>query len=252
MKNRNNTDKHIFAFYTPYIFLALKEEASLTLTDSALAHRLEKVLRMKQAEEIILFNGESAVQAEISFFSRTGVGIVVKQILESIPQKPALTLALPLLKKEALEEAVYNGTELGATVIQLISTHKSRKQLTIKEVDRLHSHIIAAAEQAKNYHIPLLKNPITYQELCALSKKNSQAHILLCADPMGEPLSALLAQSVSAFTQEIVYLIGPEGGLTQEEFAYAQNNGFIPVKLTCTTLRAVQAATLGVGIIRNL
>ena len=48
----------------------------------------------------------------------------------------------------------------------------------------------------------------------------------------------------------VLYLIGPEGGWTDEELAQAQKGGFIPVSLGDAILKAETAAMVGASLIR--
>ena len=51
--------------------------------------------------------------------------------------------------------------------------------------------------------------------------------------------------------QAVSIVVGPEGGLTQQEVQIAKLQGYVPCKLTSTTLRALQAVAVSVGIIRS-
>ena len=67
---------------------------------------------------------------------------------------------------------------------------------------------------------------------------------VIFAERNGGPLKAALVGS------PILYLIGPEGGWTDEELTQAGNNGFISVSLGDGILKAETAATIGASLIR--
>ncbi len=64
-------------------------------------------------------------------------------------------MLLPLLKKIALEEALYACVELGAHSVQLVITNKSQHTwVDLKKWCACNEFMIAAAEQSKNFAFP--------------------------------------------------------------------------------------------------
>ena len=66
-------------------------------------------------------------------------------------------------------------------------------------------------------------------------------------EKMGESLKELLKSSRS---KKIYVMVGPEGGLTEEEVALAREHGFIPAKLGQRILRTETAAITLIGILQ--
>ncbi len=150
-----------------------------------------------------------------------------------------------MLKRDALEDALYACVELGANIVQLVFTEKVHRSWGgQKELERLQRIIIAAAEQSKNFAIPVLSEPV---QLDALSFNVSDTHILF--EPSGGSLPEIL-ETVQK-PKKLVLAIGPEADLSQREKNFLINNGFILCKLTSTILRARQAVVLGLGIFRS-
>ena len=243
-------EKHIFAFYTDF-FIVPNAESTHEIHDQDLMRRLSIVLRMKPHEPLILFNKTHVVHAELLFFAKKFLRIYVKNTEEQKAIKPSVLLILPLLKRQALEDAVYSAVEIGVTKIQLVVTHKSQQSITSKEYDRLQATIIAAAEQSKNYVLPIVEKPLAYAHSISSFLDNPKELKLLC-DPAGTSLIDVLQTKNKPNNLDIVLLVGPESGFMPEELELARTHNFSQVKLTQGTLRALQAVAVSLGIIRSL
>lgn len=249
-KSMHKTDeKHIFAVYIADLFAHQKVNVgtSVPITDEHVVHRIVTVLRMQIGQELILFDDTNHYQITISDIKKNKAITVKISLIASNP-KPNLEIdfVLPLLKKEALEEAIYSLTEIGASSISLVITCKSQKQLTDKEFARLHKVKVSAAEQSKYFAMPVIAKPV------ALEKFGTQIAPALLFDPSGKPALELLLPLHQQKIKKITCLIGPEGGLIASEVQMASQLGFKPCKLTATVLRAVQAAAVGAGLIATI
>ena len=100
--------------------------------------------------------------------------------------------------------------------------------------------MIEAAKQSKRYYIPRLDASASFAEVVSVPAASK----VLFAERGGGPLKAALTGS------PVLYLVGPEGGWTDEELAQAQKSGFIPVSLGDAILKAETAAMVGASLIR--
>jgi len=239
MKQLNNT--HLFAIYWPPL-TAFSGLGTIILNDPLLMHRLLTVLRMEQGDEWLLFFEGRFARVQLITVEKKHLNLKIIAVNQQSMLTPAISVGLPLLKKEALEEAVYAATELGVQEINLIITEKSRKQLHGFELERLNRIMVAACEQAKYFYLPLLKEPVTLPDFIANQPK------LFFFDPAGNSFQATLQKNLTA--SYYTTLIGPEGDLTPQEKEAIQDK-IIPIKLTPTILRAPQAITVGVGYLRT-
>lgn len=242
MQNNHTKDKHIFAVY----YKELGNSASLAITDKDIVARVVHVLRLQLNEEIILFDGK-----------RVGTFIVVaidkkmiklqQQSMRAVEQpKQKMHVCVGLLKKESFEEVLYNATELGVCSIQPIISEKIHKNWwTHHYKERFEKILIAACEQSKNFNIPTLYEPITFEQYI----KQQHAYTLWF-DVTGDNIVTCLARL--NLQQEIYMLIGPEGDFSVAEKDMLHNNNFIACRLTPTVLRSVQAVTVGVGAVHSI
>ena len=72
----------------------------------------------------------------------------------------------------------------------------------------------------------------------------------LYADPEGFSWQQIIAK-VPSDQQEFVICVGPEGDMSDREKALLHEHGFVFCQLGSTILRAQQAATLLIGIVRT-
>ncbi|HSW75515.1 MAG TPA: RsmE family RNA methyltransferase, partial [Candidatus Saccharimonadales bacterium] len=179
--------------------------------------------------------------------TKKDIKIRVESLHSNHVMQPHLIFLLPLLKKEALEEAVYSLCEIGVNEIQLVATAKSKalSAVTSKELDRLRAIIIAAAEQSKNYTLSTLLEPKKLQDVISSFSQASQKIVF---DVSGKSFF----QIHKTTEKNIILSVGPEGGFTNEELTFLQSHGFESCALTHTTLRAVQAVAISSGLFRLL
>ena len=238
--------EHLFALYVPQINLkACVPFQSLLIKDFDVVHRMVKVLRFQVDDTLVLFDGFVHVVVIIEQISKKNVLVKINRLNSNYPQNPYVTFLLPLLKKDALEQAVYSLAEIGINKIQLVITDKSRKSLiNSKEFERLKNIVIAACEQSKNYVLPDLLEPVLLQK--CLSEEMDNACCIVF-DSMGKSFWDFKPE----FDQQSKILtVGPEGGFSLAELEFFGNHKFIFCALTSTVLRAVQAVALSAGLVR--
>jgi 16S rRNA (uracil1498-N3)-methyltransferase len=242
-------DTHIFAFYTE-----LPAQSSIGLLcvsfDQLVLHRIAHVVKLQEDDPVIFFNGTLVVQATIKAITKKHFSYMILGVEKTVAQAPCLTLVLPVLKRDALEAALYSAGEMGVNVIQLVVTEKSGRTVTDKEYARAQLILIAAAEQAKQYCLPTLKKIVPYGHYVQEAGNNKEQEIKIVCDGSG----VSLIQHLSLYKkpeQPVSIVVGPEGGLTQQEVQLAKLQGYVPCKLTNTTLRAMQAVAVSIGIIRS-
>jgi 16S rRNA (uracil1498-N3)-methyltransferase len=247
-----SSDKHIFAIHVPNFWNETsKVESTKKLVDhekdcasNQIVHRLLKVLRIEVGQKFIFFDKLFHGIIEILDISKKDLVVKILSFEKNSKSSPEIVFLLPLLKKEALEEAVYSLTEIGVSQIQLVVTQKSRQKLLHeKEFHRLESIIIAAAEQSKNYVFPKIFPP---KDLFGLTLDSQSLKVVF--DPQGQSFFDLRAKNLP---QEKIYLlVGSEAGLTLQELQELENLAFEKCYLTPTILRAVQAVAVGASLFK--
>lgn len=254
MHNSMHDTAHTFAFYSDAV-RTIRQQIhfdSHQIADPELIHRIATVLRLSKGDSVIFFDSDYHVKATIvGFDSKRSITIQLHEIIANKRLTPSIQWLLPLLKREALEDALYSLTELGATSIQpLLTTKTTRSWGGEKEIVRYERIMIAAAEQSKQFIIPQL-HPIIPLDIW-LMKQHSPLSAKIFFDAAGIPLREAIGLIEHQKYHDIIALVGPEGDLTYEEKAMLTDQGFIFCALTPTVLRARQAITIGLGALRSL
>lgn len=244
---------HQFAFYCESVN-AIRREARLDLhqlTEPELVYRIITILRLERNDRIILFDNQHHVFATIvGIDSKKSITVQIHEIAPNKQLAPTIHWLLPLLKREAFEEALYTLTELGAQTIQPVLTQKTVRFFGAdRETIRCQKILRAAAEQSKQFSIPVLQPIIPLDIWLMKSQVPTVAKIFF--DPKGLPLRETLALVEHQKAQEIIACAGPEGDLTYEEKLKLNDQGFIFCALTPTVLRAQQAVAVGLGAFRS-
>lgn len=241
------TNAHLFAVYFQSLSELPVKNGTLTASNKELAHRIFRVLRLTTDESVILFDRTQVMVIKLLATSKGDqLHATITEKIPLTPLIPAITVFLPLLKKEALEAALSHLTCVGVSHIQLYTsqkTHASHFNSTYYE--RLQRIIIAAAEQSKQFSMPEIKTPLSFEQLL----KTSIAQPFFYADPEGTPSFNLLSQLHQKKHSSLSIMIGPEGDLTTAEKELLSSCAQF-WRLTPTILKAEDALFLFTGMIR--
>jgi RNA methyltransferase, RsmE family len=236
--------KHNFAVYYADID-ALSHSAKLT--DKDLIRRLLKVLRLEEDEQVILFNRTYHAMVTIGVSDNKSLSVIVDSLIPNESYTPAITMLLPILKRDDFDTAIYNLVQAGVSYIQPVITAQAQRSWGgPKEQARVERLIIAAAEQSKNFMYPLVGEPLPLERVIAKLKGVS-----LFADPEGQSFFTVMQKVRDNKPTTLNLLIGPEADLSSDEKQMIAAQGFISCKLTPTILRAAEAAFLVTAAVRS-
>ena len=124
---------------------AMHEGADLPL-QSTQAHYLLTVLRMRQGDGLLVFNGRDGEwRATIAEATRKACTLRLGERIRAQPQQSTLTYAFAPLKSARLDYLVQKAVEMGAG--RLVPVLTKRTQASKINIDRMEANIIEAAEQ---------------------------------------------------------------------------------------------------------
>ncbi len=221
----------------------LAAEQALALPASAARH--VQVLRLQPGQGITLFNGEGGQwQARITQMGRSDVQVQLLnwQAAEREPQR-RVHLAVGMPANERMDWLVEKATELGAASLWPLQTAHSVLRLSGERAEkkRLHWQAVAGAacEQCGGNRLPEIGRISELSAWLAQAPKAPLRCVLsldAAANTLDHELAGIGAQD------EVVFLSGPEGGLSPSEEAAARAAGFVAVSLGPRVLRAETAA----------
>ncbi len=203
-------------------------------------HRHLVVARAETGEPVEIFDGKGNVWAAavVSVGKREALARIREKRSIEAPAADVI-LAQALIKAAAFELVIEKAVELGVTRIVPFAASRSNVAPARRQ-DRWHRIIIEAAKQSKRYHLPVIADPVGFEAVIAMHAASK----ILFAERGGGPLKSAL------FGAPVLYLIGPEGGWTDEELVAAKDRGFGLVSLGTGILKAETAAIVGGALIR--
>ena len=203
-------------------------------------HRHLSVARAAVGEEIEIFDGHGNVfTAKISAVERRETQARVTGNCQVAADAHELILGQSLIRHAAFEFALEKAVEAGVTrIIPVIAARSNAKDAGRRE--RWQRIIVEAAKQSKRYHLPVLEEPVSFAKILDVEAPTK----IVFSERNGSTLKGAIKQS------PVLYLIGPEGGWTDEELSSAQQQGFVLVGLGSTILKAETAAVVSTALIR--
>ena len=208
------------------------------------AHYLRHVLRLRQGDALVLFNGLGEERhAIVERLSRGGCWLELGSAADPLPESPLeLVLMQAVAKSEAMDLIVQKAAELGVSAIYPVSTDFSVVKLDETRATRRTEHwqkiAASACEQSGRHYPPRVHRPQKLPQ--ALENiPGDEARALL--DPGSrESFRDMLEER--RHPARLTILIGPEGGFSPTDYEIAEGAGFSSVSLGPRTLRTETAA----------
>lgn len=235
-------------FYVPQLRI---ENGMLRVEGDEVRH-IRRVLRLKAGDEIVVFNGsEKEYEGKIVEEGPSSVVIMIQNILSSKRESPLeIILAQSLLKGEKMDYLIQKATELG--VKEIIPFFSSRSVPLLEKSRRLRRHhrweriAIEASKQCGRGVIPKIAPLQDYSEMLQNISPDFLRLILW------EKEGARLKEALEGLKEKvkILFIVGPEGGLSQEEVVHAKEKGFIPITLGKRILRSETASLCLLSILQ--
>lgn len=206
------------------------------------SNHIQKVMRMNAGEIVkIVDRLGNPFLAEIIYEEKKLYGKVFEK-LEKTLEKVEITLIQGMIKKEKWEFLIQKCCELGVTrIVPMISSRTIVKvdANDAKKIERYNKIALEACEQCKRDTIVKVEAPIRFKEI---SKYKSELNIIAYEDVKFNSKKLKEVLDTHQDVKRITYVIGSEGGFSQDEVETLQMEGFICVSLGKRILRAETAA----------
>lgn len=226
----------------------LPEAGEVPLPD-ALAHHAFRVLRLRDGDEAVLFDG-SGNEASARLLARGKGGVAVVGELRAVGRESPLELVLvqALASGEKMDWIVQKAVELGVSRVVPVQAERSVLRLTgeraTKRVEHWRQVAISACEQSGRNRVPTVESIAGVRD--HLAERRDAQHVVL-APRAGTRLTAL-PRPASA----IHLLVGPEGGWSADELAACRAAGGVEVALGPRVLRTETAGLAAVAALQAL
>lgn len=224
----------------------LRANSRIELEGSA-ANHVSRVLRLREGADLTLFDGSGGeFPATLARVEKRRVEVQLHEQLEREAESPlAITLVQGISKGERMDYAVQKATELGVRCIVPVETDHGVVSLDEARWEKKRIHwervAVSACEQSGRNRIPDVA-PVT------------SLRQWLSAGPagLGLFLDPIEAGSIAELTpeEEITLIIGPEGGLSEEERRLAAAQGYRGIRLGPRVLRTETAAVTALSVLQ--
>ncbi len=152
-------------------------------------------------------------------------------------------------KTDHMDLAIQKTVELGVKrihpVISVRGVSLPQNRMT-RKIDHWRKIAISACEQCGRSTVPLIEAPLPLQTWLSLPRPEKTLRLML--DPHQERHLSDMPRPQAA----VEILIGPEGGLSEEECHKAMEAGFIGLRLGSRVLRTETAAIAALAVIQAL
>ena len=228
-----------------YIETDLAVDTIVELTGTVFHHWV-KVLRAQNGEKATLFNGQGGeYEVELVDVAKKAASVKVTQFnpANRTPKFQAL-LGQVMSKGDRMDYAIQKAVELGVSEIQLLTSDRCEMRLKYdrdqKKIDHWQGIAIAACEQCGLNIVPKILAPISLEKWLETDLPTTK----LVLAPNKDEIDVL-----TNATPDIALVIGPEGGLSEEEISASNQKGFINWCIGERVLRTETAPVVALSIL---
>lgn len=223
----------------PLFFISDIQSPQLSGDD---AHHANRVLRMRVGEELLVSDGKGQwARCEITKVEKQKISLkLIEQGFEIEPKfEVSVVQALP--KSDRAKEAVELLTASGATEI-----YPWRAERSIgRDSEKWDNVAIEASKQSRRFIIPQVHPQISTNQV--ISTFSNYDQVLICHESAVEKISDVVKPA-----SKTLIVIGPEGGISDNELALFSEAGGKLIKLGRPVLRSAHAGLAAVSAVSAL
>ena len=222
-----------------------ENNGKILIKEKSDCNHIQNVYRLNVGDKLRIVDGEYEYFTQIIEISKKEV---VVKILEKNEDSYSLNInidvAMGILKNDKMNLAIQKLTEIGVKSIIPLKTER----VVVKINEKKEKWDTVARETLKQCRGVKFTEILPVKKLAEIDYKKYDK-IIFAYENSNESKS--LSEIIKQKDKNILYIIGPEGGITQEEVDFLKNNKAIEISLGKRILRAETAAIVVCGIIAN-
>lgn len=211
-------------------------------------HHIKKVMRYQNNDKIEIVFEQKVYLCNIDDINSLTLSII-DCYEENRQSNINLTIAISIVQEQKFDLILQKLTELGVNEIIPVKTERSIVKLDQskeqKKKIRWETICKEASEQSKRTTIPKIHNIVSLKDL---PKYQKHLNLICSLNDTTKPLSTYLTNDI----QDLLFVIGPEGGFTQKEEDYLTSLGFKSTSLGKRVLRVETAAIYVASIVNYI
>ena len=222
-----------------------ENNGKILIKDKSDCNHIQNVYRLNVGHELRIIDGEYEYFTEITQISKKEVSVkILEKKEDSYSLNVNIDVAMGILKNDKMNLAIQKLTEIGVNKISPLKTER----VVVKINEKKEKWDVVVRETLKQCRGIKFTEITPVKKLAEIdySKYNK---IIFAYENSGESKS--LSEIIEKGDKDILYIIGPEGGITQEEVDFLKNNKAMEISLGKRILRAETAAIVVCGIIAN-
>lgn len=224
----------------------------LYIKDKNELKHMEKVLRLKTGDKVIVFDGQG-MEYEV-IITDTSLDCWVAEINHKIfrPNNANIRLSLVqgIAKGDKMDMIIQKAVEIGVdTIYPILTEHTVVKYVGDKgekKVNRWQTIALEACKQCQRNTLLEIKPITTLPDI--LIEIKGPTCIMLYEKEEEVRLKDLLRNEFKT-KEEIFLIVGPEGGFSENEVEKARNNGTFIATLGSRILRTETASLIGAALV---
>ena len=222
-----------------------ENNGKILIKDKSDCNHIQNVYRLNVGHELRIIDGEYEYLTEIIQISKKEVFVkILEKKEDSYSLNVNIDVAMGILKNDKMNLAIQKLTEIGVNKISPLKTERVVVKINEKK-EKWDVVVREALKQCRGIKF----TEITPVKKLAEIDYSKYDKIIFAYENSGESKS--LSEIIEKGDKDILYIIGPEGGITQEEVDFLKNNKAIEISLGKRILRAETAAIVVCGIIAN-
>jgi 16S rRNA (uracil1498-N3)-methyltransferase len=232
-----------------YCAMPLPPGRHVALPDEVARHAVG-VLRLRDGDDVILFNGDGSECLGQLFKSGRGAEVLLKAVCTPERESPlAITLVQGVSSGERMDYTLQKAVELGVTAIQPVMMKRTIVRLDDEKRHKRRQHwqgvIVSACEQCGRNHVPLVAPILDFHEWLGTVPELTGQKLIL------DPEATLRLRDMSEPVTTVTMLAGPEGGFDSHERESVIRAGFTRLSLGPRILRTETAALAALAAIQS-
>jgi 16S rRNA (uracil1498-N3)-methyltransferase len=212
------------------------------------ARYLNTVLRMKEGDPLLIFNGTGWEYEAVIRRQAAGIELAITGRHELPVAEIHITLCQAVPKSEKMDGIIRHATELGAERIIPFFAERSiprwQRERFPRKRERWQKIAVEASRQCGRTDIPEIGEIVTFEQMLG-AVPESGLRLIPWEEETKTGIHEVLRDPTWAGMKEFILVIGPEGGFSAEEIVLARQAGFLSVSLGKRVLR-VETASLAV------
>ena len=207
---------------------------------------IQNVYRLQINDEVRAIDGEFEYLTKILSISKREVILeIIKKIKDNYSLDVNVDIAIGILKNDKMNLAIQKLTEIGVNKIIPLKTKRVVVKINEKK-EKWEIVVREALKQCRGVKFPEISE---IKKICEIDYKKYDKIIFAYENSKN---SKSILDLVNETDKNILCIIGPEGGITEDEALFLKEKNACEISLGVRILRAETAAIVVAGVISNL